>query len=75
MRSASAARSPGRGVNRRRILAAICVGAAAVPAGRVIMLRAQDNPLTPVSQPDITISGGWVLDAGDTPPGAADLSE
>jgi hypothetical protein len=38
---------------------------AALPLGRIALLWSQNNPLPPVAEPELVLSGTWLLDAGD----------
>lgn len=56
-------------MNRRRILLAIAALGVAAPLARWGWLSMLNAPLRPVEEPELELTGPWLLEAGDVASG------
>lgn len=58
-------------ITKRRFFGAVLGIAAALPIGRIIILKSMDNPLPRIASPELVFVDGWVLDKQDANSGDA----
>lgn len=55
----------GKRLKRRAFFGLSLALLAGAPAARILYMKAQDDLMDPVQDPDIVFANGWVLDASD----------